>query len=278
MKRYIFILSFFIIMALAAASCEDIQHNIDLPENEYAIDIDNFVNTSFFDITGTEDIILSTKSPFMVTVISNKEYDVNKDNMELGKFVISPNEIPQSKYHEERLSLTRDFTMYVLAFEMQTITGFGYFQYPVRVRQRGEDGTLYLTGDDIQAWQKDHSVNSNWGGDAEQRYILGAISKVGEMHTEEGIYDGIAYCGELWQVPATQKYYPKPQKLDAIDIEINVDGVTLNAKIHYPACYKLFSKNDYKVGDRIEMNIPNHGMVEGDNTLWVSPQDILVIK
>lgn len=278
MKRYYFILSFFVAVVLIAASCEDIEPAISIPENEFAIDIDNFVNASFFDIIGTEKVKLSAKSPFLVTILSNGDYAVSKDDIALGNFVISPNEIPQSRYRGENLSLTRDLTLYVLSLELQTISGFGYFQYPIRVRQRGADGTVYLTAEDIRAWQEDHSSSSSWGGDANQRYILGTITKVGDMHTENGVYDGIAYCGELWQVPATQRSYPEPQILDAVDIEINVDGATLMAKVHYPACYKLVSKNNYKVGDRIEMNIPNSGIITGNNTLWVSPQDILIVK
>lgn len=278
MKHYIFIVSFIVTLALMMASCEDMEHGISIPENEYAIDIDNFVNASFFDITGTEEVKLSAKSPFTVTIISNSDYDVNKENMASGNFIIYPGEIPQSKYNGENLSLTRDFTLHILSLELQTITGFGYFEYPVRIRQRGEDGTVYLTADDIRAWQKDHSTSRGWGGDANQRYVLGTITKVGDMYAETGIYDGIAYSGDLWQVPATQKSFPQPQDLDAVDIEINVDGATLMAKVHYPACYKLVSKSKYKVGDRIEMNIPNSGMVTGDNTLWVSPLDILTVK
>lgn len=276
MKRHI-ILFLFAIMTLMATSCENIEQGINVPENDYAVDIEKFVSATFFDISGTETVALSTKSPFAVTVLSGKDYAVNKD-VAAGKFTIYPYEIPQSKYNGEMLSLTRDITLYVRPFEMQTVTGFGYFEYPVRIRQRGADGTVYLTADDIRAWQENHSVNLDWGGEPGQRYILGTIAKIGDMHVEEGIYDGIAYCGELWQVPATQKAYPEPQTLDVVEIEIDVDGATLTAKVHYPSCYKLVSKSAYKTGDKIEMSFPNHGMVAGDNTLWVSPLDILVVK
>ena len=72
MKRH-YILFLFTIMALTVASCENIEQGINVPENDYSVDIENFVSATFFDISGTETVTLSTKSPFAATVLSGKD-------------------------------------------------------------------------------------------------------------------------------------------------------------------------------------------------------------
>jgi len=260
------------IAALSLTACQNFDKGIELPTNQYSIDIDHYVNQNTFDVTGTPDIQISANSPFTVTILKTEGLDIDVSQRDRGNFTLTPTDIDPCSYKGSMARLTRDITAYLRPFEMQYIDGFDAFNYPVRIRQRGED-TYYLSGEQIATWKENHS-SKEWDGKANQRYVLGTIKNLGAIHDEEGVYNPDSSIGSLWTVPAVKQAYGLPQKLEAIDMSLDIDGVELQVKVHYFKAYHLVSNMRLAVGDKVEMNIPVSGMITDSNVLWVSPLDI----
>ena len=289
------VLAIMIVVAAMLAACNNIEHGIDVPENEYVLDINNYVSDNFFNLTENIPVEITVKSPFVATILKGNAYSVDNTAREKGRFTVTAEEIPMYSFDKNAAyadnpygnipaytpekglySLTRDFTIYIRPFEMQTITGYGWFNYPVRIRQRGADGTYYLTGEQIRKWKNDHTTaHDEWFGDYDNHYIKATVLNVGEIEKEEGIYSANTSIGPLWNVPATGQSYGEAQCLEARMLTLSVDGEQLNIKVHYPECYNLLSKADYKTGDTVEVFIPNTGIITGSDIIWVSPLDIL---
>lgn len=258
------------IAAFTLTACESFDNGIEMSTNEYSIDINNYVNQNTFDVCGTPDIQISANSPFTATILKTDGLDVDVTDRDRGNFILTPTPIDPVNYKGGRASLTRDITAYVRPFELQYIAGFESFNYPIRIRQRGADGTLYLTSDDIAAWKENHTT-VDWDGKADQRYVLGRVKSMGVIHDEKGIRNPESAIGPLWGVPAVRQAYGKPQSLEALEMTLDVDGVELQVMIHYFKAYNLVSNLKLAVGDMVEMNVPTSGMITGSNVLWVSP-------
>lgn len=261
------------IAAFTLTACESFDNGIEMSTNEYNIDINNYVNQNTFDVCGTPDIQISTNSPFTPTILKTSELDVDVSDRDRGNFILTPTPIAPVSYKGTRASLTRDITAYVRPFVLQDIAGFESFNYPIRIRQRGDNGTLYLSGSQIAAWKENHST-ADWDGNYNQHYVIGTVKRVGALHTEEGIYDPISVVGPLWEVPAAMRSFDKPQSLEAFEMTLDIDGVELQVMVHYFKAYKLVSNLRLSVGDSVEMNFPNSGINNSSNVLWVSPLDI----
>lgn len=288
------ILAIMIVVAAMLAACNNIEHEIDVPENEYVLDINNYVNNNFFNLTENIPVEITVKSPFVATILKGNAYSVDNTAREKGRFTVTAQEIPMYSFDKKAAyadnpygnipaytpgkgmySLTRDFTIYIRPFEMQKITGYEWFNYPVRIRQRGADGTYYLTGEQIRKWKENHiAASEEWFGNYDNHYIKATILNIGEKEKEEGIYTNTS-IGPLWNVPATGQSYGVAQRLETRMLTLSVDEEQLNIKVHYPECYNLLSKADYKIGDTVEVFIPNTGIITGSDIIWVSPLDIL---
>lgn len=280
-------------LILAASACNELGHVIEVPENEYSIDIDNYVDSSFRDLNGPEQIDITVKSPFVATILKGSTYSVDNTQREKGRFTVTPNAIAPVSFNKNAAyarygnipnyaagkgsySLTRDITLYVRPFELQTVTGFGPFKYPIRIRQRGEDGTYYLCGEQIRKWKDDHrSADEEWFGGTDSHYIKAIITNVGKTEKDEGIRSVSTTASPLWTVPALGESFNEPQNLEAKTITLSVDNEDLTVRIHYPACYNLVNKQQYSVGDTVEVFIPNQGIITDSNVIWISPLDIL---
>lgn len=263
------------VLSLTACNNFSDANVIDVPTNEYAIDIDHFVNQNFFDVAGTPTINIAANSPFTATILKTDNLNVDYAGRDRGCFVLTPSPIPSCRIQGKDVQVTRDITVYLRPFDLQRIDGFDFFNYPVRIRQRGTDGTHYLSAEEVAAWKEDHK-SQDWDGGSDQRYVLGIVKRVGAIHDEEGVQDPDSYVGPLWKVPATQQSFGSPQSLEAIDMLLDINGTELHVKIHYFKAYKLVSNLQLSVGNTVEMNIPASGIIAGDDALWVSPLDILV--
>lgn len=273
MKRIVTI-SLYVLLSsafLPLTSCTDLHKGIELPTGSHSVDIDHFASQCFYETTDSQNLTLQVNSPFATTVLSTDDVIVDNSARERGSFILMPGRIP-----ENMMQTTRDIAVHIRPFEMQNIEGFDAFCYPVRIRQRGEDGTLYLTPEQISAWKQDHSTFSSWKGNYNQHYVLGTVKSVSPLHSEAGIPDEKSYLGKLWFVPALERSFDSAQDIEAVDIVLQVGSEDLSVKIHYPACYHLVKNMLLPVGSTVEMNVPNSGMIAGDNTLWVSPLDILI--
>ena len=273
MKTFKLFLAAACIAAFSLAACESFDNGIDMPTNEYSFDINSYVNQNTFDVSGTPDILISANSPFTPTILSTDGLDVDVTDREHGNFILTPTPIDPVRYKGGRASLTRDITAYIRPLELQYVAGFEFFNYPIRIRQRGADGTLYLSGSDIAAWKENHAA-ADWDGNYNQHYVIGTVKSLGALHEEEGICSPNTTIGPLWTVPAAMRSFGKPQTLEAFEMTLDVEGVELQVMVHYFKAYNLVSKMKLSMGDQVEMNFPNSGIVTGSNVLWVSPLDI----
>ena len=129
-------------LILAASACNELDHVIEVPENEYSIDIDNYVDCSFHDLNGPEQIVITVKSPFVATILKGSTYSVDNTQREKGRFTVTPNAIAPVNFDKDAVyarygnipnyaagkgsyRLTRDITLYVRPFELQTVSESG---------------------------------------------------------------------------------------------------------------------------------------------------------
>lgn len=286
MKRTIFLLTIMLMALMPLTACNDL-NGIQLDENQYDFDITEFVaqNVYVVDNDGTDALPIVVKAPFTCTILANGDlYTCDNSKREQNQFSLSIDETPIVKARGKEGQYTREInTVYIKPFELQKISGYpaGFFAYPIRIRQYGTDGTLYLTADEIRNWKNTGSTAENWPGNYNQRYVLATVKSVGEKYHTNGIHKPNLTIGEAWYVPFKRDYYGKDDlpDLEAIDMVIVTEGEEINVTVHQFACYKLFDNFKVKAGDTIEMNMPNSGIgVDKDNltTVWVSPQDIIV--
>ena len=290
MKTKIICIAVLLAGAAAGFSACDSLEKEKFPVENYSVNVDNYVTPGFVDIDAGASATLSLRvnSPFETTILKGPAYSV--DALGSGVFGVTLGSVPDVKYDKNAAyakygnipgysegksyyNITRDVELFVRPVEMNlTVEGFDMFCYPVRVRQRGSDGTYYLTGE--QVWNLNED---NMFGGVDQHYVKATVKSAGTVYSDSGRYTPDAAVGDLWQVPATGQYLDKAPDLEAMDVILDVDGVNLKVKVHYFAAYKLVGKLNIHAGDTVEMNVPNSGIFRGDDTLWVSPLDIIVI-
>lgn len=269
MKKNIFIVAVIAALALFAA-CNDITHNIELETHEYTFDIDKFVDKDFFEVSEPVSLNVAVNSPFAATILKNGDVDIDASQMQSGKFVITPKANP-TKY-------TRDITVYVRPLELQIIEGYGAFAYPVRIRQRGVEGSNVLIDKHFAEWESNGYRNiDKCFGEGNNHYVVGTITSVGNLEKNDGRRSTNDNTGDLWYVPATQQYFNAPAKLETRKMVLKVGTQTLDLMVHYFESYHLVQNKTVKVGDNVELFVPNSGLFAGEKTIWVSPQDIMVL-
>lgn len=281
------ILTFMAIAAwlLTAAACSELRQPIELQENDYQFDVTKLVTQNFLIIgnEGTDDLKLNVNAPFPCTILKGDFYKCDNTNRHNNEFSISIDEVPKTKVNGILGQYTREITtIYVKPLELQKIKGYpaGFFAYPVRIRQYGKDGTIFISAEQIRQWKADRNT-SLWDGEHNQHYVNGIVKSISDKYKTNGIHKPNSTIGKVWLVPANRNYYAEDSlpQLEAIDMVLLVDGEELNLTIHQFACYNLFKDFALKVGDSVEMYLPNNGIgVDADNpnTIWVTPQDFVI--
>ena len=285
MKKILTLFGLVAMFAIAPAY-SDLNHSIELQENEYNFDITKLVSDNFLTVSseGVDRLKIAVNAPFPCTILAKGDlYTCDNSLRDQNKFSLAIGEIPTVKANGKNGQYTREIaTVFVKPMELQLIKGYpaGSFAYPIRIRQYGADGTIFLTGEQVRAWKNDHNTSNSWNGDYNQHYVLATVKSVSAKYKSNGIHKPNSTIGETWLVPVNHYYYPKESlpDLEAIDMVVTIDGEDLNLVVHQFACYKLFENFNVKVGDTVEMNVPNSGIsVDADNpnTIWVTPQDFV---
>lgn len=285
MKKILTLIAIIAACALTAAGCSDLEHPINLQENEYDFDVTKLVAKNFLTIEndGTDNLVVRINAPFPCTITKGEFYDCDNTNRSNNEFRLSIDEVPLTKVNGILGQYTREIaTVFVKPFALQLIKGYpaGYFAYPVRIRQYGKDGTIHISGEQLRKWKADRKTD-RWAGDHNQHYLKGIVQSVSTKYTTNGVHKPNSTIGEIWLVPANRGYYTKENlpQLEALDAVVLVDGEPVNLTIHQFACYRLFENFNLKAGDTVEMNIPNGGIAvdaENPTTIWVTPQDFVV--
>lgn len=263
-----------LIAVLSLAACGDIRLNTALEEHTYSINIDDYSSRNFFEGPGSSfSISLDLKSPFTPNVVRDLDNGYwrldESSSREAGKLIVNIDGIPNS--------YTRDLTIFVTPWEMQRIAGFGYFYYPIQVRQRGEEGTLYLSAEDLKDY--DGVSIGDWDGGSNQHYILGTVKSISGVKPYDGIYSQA--IGGYYDFPLSRGAVDqtKPLDLEARNMVVTVDGVDVSLLVAWYKAYNLVSKMNVKAGDKVEVNIPVKGILAGiDEDFLVGPLAVMKVN
>lgn len=247
------------------SSCNPIDEPASLNEIQFNGDINSFVSQGFNTIgTAGGTLEINTNSPFNVTILNGNGYSVirngNQFKVEIGS---------------NADSYTREIKMYIRNFEVnQSVKGFGYFYYPIVVRQQGSKGTRYLNADDLRSLTQ---KRVNWSNDS---YIKGTVKSVSTPYSDSGIKRSTGY----YDFPITghnslSTDQSKPFDLEAIDLVVESEGVTVTVQAAYVKAYNLISKMNVKVGDTVEIHADKSGVQDAsDKDIIVNPLSVVVIK
>lgn len=264
------------LIVLTLTGCNSLDRHEDIPDRSYTIDIDHYAMQNFFESTGDSfSLALDIRSPFTPNVVRDLDNGFwsldESSNRAAGKLIVNIDGIPYSGGGQ----YTRDITIFVTPWDMQKIEGFGYFNYPIQVRQRGADGTLYLTAEELKAY--DVMSSTGWKGGFNQHYILGTVKSISDVKPYDGIYSQA--IGGYYDFPLSRGAVDqtKPLDLEARNMVVTVDGVDVSLLVAWYKAYNLVSKMNVKAGDKVEINIPVKGIIAGiDEDFLVGP--LAVIK
>ena len=263
----------FAIAAVLAASCSDITPQISENEYDYAFDVASAVSANYFEATGGEtQIAFKANLPFESTIVENVA-DCSCDASSRPQFTVTTNEIEEIRVDGEMLSLTRDILVHVRPLEICKIKGFKYFNYPVLIRQRGWDGTQYLTKEEIRAFNDDRSTCSDWWGKSNQHYVKGTVTSVGALSK----FEGVPCSGGLFNYPLapgqTSMYSADAWNLDLVELTVDVEGEGVKLGVLYESAYGLVGELAQKVGvgDLVEVNVSARGILDSYDGIYVHP-------
>lgn len=267
------ILAILAIASLSLTSCGDITPQVNEKEYDYAFDVSKSVDCSYFEgASGEMTVNVKAALPFDATIADGMS-DCTCDNSGRPDFVITADEIEKIRVNGEMLSLTRDILVHVRPLELCKIKGFNYFNYPVLIRQRGEDGTQYLTKDEIKAFNEDQSTCCDWYGKSNQHYLKGKVVSVGQVVP----FDGVPQNNGLFMFPLapgqTSMYSEKPWNLESVVMTVDVDGEQIELKAIYEEPYSLVTAMAANVrpGDTIEVNISARGILSQCSGIFIHP-------
>lgn len=261
------------IATMIFASCNDITPQIEEKEYDYSFDIGRAVSCNYFEgsAAGTA-VTVKADLPFESTVLSSGS-NYSCENAGRPEFVIVTDEIETVKVDGKALSLSRDVLVHIRPLEICRIKGFDYFNYPVLIRQRGDDGTMYLSKDEIQAYKADKMSCSNWIGNCDQHYIKGKVVSIGAVTP----FDGVPANNGLFVFPLApgqnSMYSKTPWNLDAVELTLDVEGESIPLKAIYEKPYGLVLQlaGSVKSGDTVEVNVSARGILDGYDGIFVHP-------
>ena len=246
-------------------ACDPINDPKVTDEVEFNGDINSFVSQNYYSMDAAGGTLnIGVSSPINVTILSGDGYSVDKNGNQF-KIGIGSNSG----------SYTRELKLYVRNYEAnQAVKGFGFFYYPIVVRQQGSKGTRYLDADDLRALA---AGQVNWDNDS---YIKGTVKSVSAPYSDGGVKMNAGY----YDFPVTghnklSTDQNKPYDLEAIDIVVESEGVTVMVQAAYVKAYNLISKMNVKVGDTVEIYADKSGVqTNSDKDLIISPLSVAVIK
>lgn len=164
----------------------------------------------------------------------------------------------------------RSYFVYIIPSELCKIKGYGWFNYPVVIRQRGDDGTIALTSDEVKAYNANKA--HDWDGAFNQHYVIGTVKSVGTPTSYQGLASSSGYINPM-APEQTAIYNNAGWNLEACDIAVDVDGQTINLKAVFEAPYGLVTEmaGRVKAGDTVEVNVTSNGVLDGYNGIFVHP-------
>lgn len=271
--KHIILPAIIVIASMSLASCNDLNPQYEETEYDYTFDVSKAVSGNYFESPAEETAIaLKANLPFESTIVNNID-NCRCDSSLRPEFVITADEIERVKVHGEMLSLTRDILVHVQPLEICRIKGYNYFNYPVLIRQRGEDGTQYLSKEEIKAYKVNQTSCADWFGGTNQHYVKGIVREM----TSVVPYEGIPTNNGLFIFPLAahqnSMYSDKPWNLETVEMTIDVNGETIKLKAIYEAPYGLVSDmaTRIKTGDRIEANVNARGIHDRYEGIFVHP-------
>lgn len=300
MKKTLTFIAAIMIAAITFTACQNLETSPS-PYSDTAwaqtksLDIANFVaNNQYMVNSAAETIVIKPKAPFETRIPAGDAYKMdNSGFITGGTITLSMQAIPTVKNDNEKTAwytnpygnipsydknkteyeLTRDVTVYVKHYQYRNVEGFGDFGYPVSIRQRGADGTYYLSAEQLKEWKDaPHSATAKMFGNDGQRYIKGVITDIGEITKKEmTTNNATGYWSASW---INDKKYFINKTLDIQTIKMNINGETITVEISYFEEYKLLDKLNLKSGDSIEVAFKESGCYNTPGVLHVSPVDI----
>lgn len=270
-----------LIASMTSISCSDITPQIEENEYEYSFDVDKSVSCNYFEGLSVEtEINLKANLPFECTIVDGESADCSCDNSARPEFVITAGEIEKIRVEGEYLSLTRDILVHVRPLELCSIKGFNHFNYPVLIRQRGEDGTMCLSAEEVRAFNRDHTTCWNWCGKSNQHYVRGTVVSVGPVKQ----FDGVAGGDGLFVYPLapaqTSMYSENPWNLEVAEMIVDVEGENIALTAIYEKPYGLVSAMCEYIGpgDRVEANVSARGILDNCPCIFIHPLSVRKIQ
>lgn len=260
------------IATMIFSSCNDITDQIRENEYEYSFDIGRAVSCNYFEGSAAVTTVrVKADLPFESTVLSSGS-NYTCDNTGRPEFVVMTDEIGTVKVDGRDLSLSRDVLVHVRPLEICRIKGFDCFNYPVLIRQRGDDGTMYLSKEQIKAFKADKMSCSDWAGSSDQHYIKGKITSIGAVTPFDGVPDNGLYIFPL-SPGQTAMYSKAPWNLESVEMTVDVEGESIRLRAIYEKPYCLVSTlaGSVEAGDTVEVNVSARGILEGCDGIFVHP-------
>lgn len=265
------------IATMACISCSELTPQPEEKEYDYVFDVEKSVDCNYFEgVSGETVLNVKANLPFESTIYDGRSADFSCDVSGRPEFVITADEIERIRVNGEYLSLTRDILVHVRPLEICRIKGFNWFNYPVLIRQRGGDGTLYLTAEEVRAFNTDRSSSWNWLGKSNQHYIKGKVVSLEEVKP----FDGVASGNGLFIFPLapgqSSMYSDKPWNLEAAEMTVEVDGERILLTAIYEKPYNLVRAmcENIRQGDMIEVNVSARGILDKCSGIFVHPLSV----
>lgn len=271
----------------AMASCQDLDNNPS-PYAEYAIEkadglnTAHFVNTPYAEVAAgsTQNISFTTTAPFKTRIpadaSSNKVYLVGNSGIATNGVItltMNPDNMP---------SCTRDVLLYIRDEKYSNIEGFGgQFYFPVRIRQRGLEGTVYLDAAGVAGMRTQPvatlSQTPKKDGNCYAKGTVKAIGSLSQRLEKSGIQGG-------WNLPWVDdmKHFTN-EYIDYVEMIVTVDGEDFPMRVEYLSKYQMFSYFNVNVGDTVEVCVRSEGtgkIVDPKTNVWnyvCTPLDIFKI-
>lgn len=275
MKNFkLFAIAIFTTVVLAACNDNLSVSELQNLEKEYSFDIRNAVNANYFETDSNEGAVtVKSNLPFEATILDRNASNWYCDPSTRPNFEIcyDDNHLSNGK------SYTRDILLHIRPLEICKIKGYGYFNYPVVIRQKGDNGALALTKAQVKAFNESQST-SGWSGENDQHYVVGKVDAITTVSPYAGAPANTGYYTYPLSPDQGSMYSDKAWNLEACDITVNVDGEKIILKAICEAPYGLVSEmaGRVKTGDIVEVNITNRGILESFNGIFVHPLSVRV--
>ena len=278
MKGKLTLLITAVLTIICLASCEPYNNdnNIEEQEYEYSFDVTNAVNANYFTATAEEGVVkVKSNLPFDVTIKAYSSGNWSCDPSTRPSFDIFYDEIELVKIGDEKKSLTRDMIIYLQPLEICKIKGFDYFNYPVCIRQKGEDGTLAMTADEVKTFNSTHSLSA-LDGDNDQHYVIGTVKSISAVESYSGALGNSGLYINPIRPEQSSIYSENPWDLEACEMTIDVDGQSIKVKAIFERAYGLVTEmsNRISTGDEVEINVTNNGVIDQYEGIFVHPLSV----